>query len=123
MQEATDHDHLGWVHEHLDLIWRVSRRAREASAQLDGALTAGQSSAPDTNIGMCLKYEVKAGLLDELEELLVAVRPGGLAVAPGFEQLADRLWNAHHLITANFRAISRASYAESKVVEQARFAL
>lgn len=123
MEDGTGKDRVERVREHLEVIWRASRRCREASAQLDGALTAGQSSRPDTRVGMSLKYEVGAGLLGDLEEALVALRPGGIATTPGLEPLAETLWNAHHLITTNLHTIRWATYADSAIVEQARFAL
>lgn len=111
-----------WAAAHLSELWRASRRTREASAQLDGALTAGQSSSPDTRVGFSLKYEVGDGLLDELTDLVVAAQDGG-PISDPVSEVGRVAWDAHNLISNDLRAITSASYRASRDVERVRFAL
>lgn len=120
--EGIDQPARDWAAANLASLWAVGRRARVASAQLDGALTAGQSSSGDTRIGFSLKYEVKDGLLEEIAELVVTAQKSG-ATAGAIAGIARTAWDAHNLISNNLRSITAASYGESQVAEKARFAL
>jgi len=120
--EGTDQTAREWAEANLDRLWKMSRWTRVASAQLDGALTAGQSTSGDTRVGFSLKYEVKEGLLDELVDLVVAAQENGATTGPVAE-VARVTWDAHNLISNNLRYAVRAQYRESTMTEKARFAL
>ncbi|MCC6226245.1 MAG: hypothetical protein IT195_07555 [Microthrixaceae bacterium] len=121
--EGTDQTAREWATANLELLWKMSRWTRVASAQLDGALTAGQStSGGDTRVGFSLKYEVKDGLLDELVDLIVAAQENGASTGP-VADVARVTWDAHHLISNNLRLAVRAQYQDSGMTEKARFAL
>jgi hypothetical protein len=105
-----------WWQLHVDELDAVRARLWQLAGQLDGGLTAGQATSSwDVRIAFALKYELKDGLLDQLEGFL----HGPLAdqrAGPDGLVARDRLIELIAHLAANGMHLSRRTYGDSSEV-------
>lgn len=114
MGELTDP--ARWWQLHVDELDEARARLWRLAGQLDGGLTAGQATSSwEVRVAFSLKYELKDGLVDELEWFLSGPLADPRAGNLGAVARSRLIELIAHLV-ANGMDVARRTYRESDEV-------
>lgn len=107
-----------WWQLHAGDLDAVRARLWQLTGQLDGGLTAGQATSSwDVKVAFALKYEIKDGLLDQLEQFFHGPLADERAGPDGRAARESLIVLIAHLAT-NGIDVARRSYGDSGEVSQ-----
>lgn len=118
---GPDDELVDWFrHEHRS-IRGVERALWRLHDQLDGGLTAGQSSSSDTWVAFSLKYEFKDGVLSEIAVFRETALGGEWVDRhTGLVEARDAIGEALDFLSENISEAWRSQYRDAELVIRAK---
>ncbi|MCE7882640.1 MAG: hypothetical protein DYH08_02045 [Actinobacteria bacterium ATB1] len=105
-------DEQAWFLQHHEEALGTVRRLWKTVGQLDGGLTAGQSTDDRVLVAFALKYEAQGGLVAELGDLQDCLGEDWLEASPRLRSLDAKLASLKDFVEEHLWEIVHARYAE-----------